>query len=301
MYMNNKNVIYIFLFQVIKKEAVSTSTKHQNFNNYDIYSRRDTELPSHGVPIVTNNPSVNPTPVVIANTSQFPPQILPTTKSNVQVVQKNRYQNVSNHIQENYFPGTGYYSSQKPQEYYGKYDIEFSAHQQKMMNAQQNHGEYLVSKPDFSSHQNHIKQAADINNKIPHEFHMKQTHPNYHQNHNYYNHVQEPGNSTQYTNQYYHNEYETATAQTMHSNGNYYDPKSQTGYYENVNTYHNQNEYPNEYPSNIPVENCENYYYDAQMQSHNQHPSIGNPAFMNGQNYTASRNFVFKNSYFNLN
>ncbi|XP_037912774.1 homeotic protein proboscipedia isoform X2 [Hermetia illucens] len=299
---------------VIKKEAVSTSSKQPVFNNYEIY-RRDSE-PSHVIPTAAPGAlGANPHP------AQFPVPLQPSQppiKSNSHNMTKNRFQSAANSVQEGYFPS--YYQQQKQQQdFYGsKYDGEFGSHQQKIIPPPQPHvaNEFIPQKPDFP-HQSHMR--PDFNSKS-HDFHMK-SHQGYHQNSaTYYNHMQESScGPIQYPNQFYHNEYEPGhiNSSTGSSTGSYYDPKSQTSYYDGL-SYHQAAPGPNagggpEYtdsymaPSaNVPVDSCESYfnpYYDSQHANqipvHGPHPGvhqqqIHNPGFVNGagagQNYSGSLN-----------
>ncbi|XP_037955395.1 homeotic protein proboscipedia [Teleopsis dalmanni] len=187
---------------IIKKEAVSTSTKVSPFGN--AY-----ESPPVAIPSIT--PSHH--------------QSNSSTGSN-----KKRYQNSNSNAAAMtdssvaYFP-TSYYQKQQhlqppapppqqlhsQQEYYGKYDIEFSPqtmphkmqqqiqnnlqqHQQQQQHALQS-GEYLNSKGEFiaGNSQNaaaHLKQQTELQNiKLHHEFQSKTSsyhHSNHGQNYNHH-------------------------------------------------------------------------------------------------------------------
>ncbi|XP_055850774.1 homeotic protein proboscipedia isoform X2 [Episyrphus balteatus] len=262
--------------QIVKKEAVSTSTKHSPFSSYEVY-RRDSDASSGGG--VSNQGSHSAALISAAVSTQ-----VPVSTSHSATTKKGRYQSnnsTNNSLHDaSYFPG--YYPQQKQpttpihqsphaiaaqqqqqqqqhqQDYYhGKYEIEFAAaahHQQKVqLNTPTHNGVGSVGVvPDFVHHQQHLQQHPNII-KSPemsslkiHEFQTKPPppHSNYHpqQNANYY-HGQDPNCvSTPYPNHSYgynHNEYESA-ATSMNSSGNYYhEPKTQTtGYYENAFHHH---------------------------------------------------------------
>ncbi|XP_055922944.1 homeotic protein proboscipedia isoform X2 [Eupeodes corollae] len=264
--------------QIVKKEAVSTSTKHSPFSSYEVY-RRDSDASSGGI---SNQGSHSG--LVATGPSQVPVSTsLPAT------TKKGRYQanhSANNSLHDtNYFPG--YYPQQKQsttpihqsphaiaaqqqqhqqhqqqqqqhQDYYGKYEIEFAAHHQtqkvQLNTPTHNGGAAVGVVPDFVHHQQHLQQqqhpnvikSPEMSSLKIHDFQTKPPppHSNYHpqQNSNYY-HGQDPNCvTTPYPNHSYgynHNDYDSATA-SMNSSGNYYhDPKTQTtGYYENAFHHH---------------------------------------------------------------
>ncbi|XP_023165283.2 homeotic protein proboscipedia isoform X1 [Drosophila hydei] len=227
--------------QVIKKEAVSTSSKASPFG-YDAGPslasfRRD------------------PDTAAAASNS-------PATKT----AGKKRYQSananaisiaVASPLGENngaaapaaYFPGAGYYSSpnpnpnaknlqaaqQMPQDYYGKYDIEFSAsphhnpHKQQQQQQQPLHGEYLSPKPNSN--------AANVS------FHQNSQQQQHQHEQFYYNYNDTNGGSA-YMNhqqqQQQHHPIGDFEAPPINGPNNFYDPKSQasSAYYDNMNFQH---------------------------------------------------------------
>ncbi|KAH8381652.1 hypothetical protein KR093_010280 [Drosophila rubida] len=230
--------------QVIKKEAVSTSSKASPFG-YDagpslVSFRRDSDA-------VATNP--------------------PATKA----AGKKRYQNananviaIASPLNENnatagpagYFPGPGYYANpnanpnpkalqppqQMPQDYYGKYDIEFAAsphhnpHKQQQQQQQQQqplHGEYLSPKPNSN--------AANTNTF--HQNSQQQQQQHQHEQQFYYNYNDTNGGSAYMNHQQHQQQHHPVgdfEAPPINGPGNFYDPKTQTGgaYYDNMNFQH---------------------------------------------------------------
>ncbi|XP_033149813.1 homeotic protein proboscipedia isoform X3 [Drosophila busckii] len=211
--------------QVIKKEAVSTSSKASPFG-YDA------------------GPS-------LVSFRRDPDAAPPTTKA----AGKKRYQNTnaanaialatplneSNNVAgpTGYFPGpTGYYPNAnsnpkqpqmqlpQPQDYYGKYDIEFAASPQQQQTL---HGDYLSPKPSANSasanfHQNNQQQQ--------------------HEQQFYYNYNDTNGGNA-YMNHQQHHPVGDFEAPPINGPANFYEPKSQpTGasYFNNMN--YQQHQHP---------------------------------------------------------
>lgn len=191
-----------------------------------------------------------------------------------------------------YFPN--YY---KHQEYYGKHDIDFTNHNPKGQIGP-HHVDLHNQKHDFhtaSSHknntdlQNHIKsdfhymKSNDLNSKMHHDFHHMKNHSFHHQNQNIYypNHQTDSGNSTptgpniQYQNQYYHNDYDVASA-SIEQTGYYESKMQQAHYYENMN-YHPNTDYTHHPhdgtayvtpPSSLQAESCDNFAFPQYPQQY---------------------------------
>ncbi|XP_030565121.1 homeotic protein proboscipedia [Drosophila novamexicana] len=230
--------------QVIKKEAVSTSSKASPFGYEAGPSlasfRRD---PDAAAAAAASNP--------------------PAAKAGG----KKRYQNananaiaIASPLSDSssaagptgYFPGPGYYPNpnanpnpnpktlqapqQIPQDYYGKYDIEFAAsphhnpHKQQQQQQQQPlHGDYLSPKPNANV-------AANAN------FHQN-SQQHQHEQQFYYNYNDTNGGSAYMNHQQHQQQLHPVgdfEAPPINGPSNFYDPKTQTGgaYYDNMNFQH---------------------------------------------------------------
>lgn len=213
-------------------------SKDQFYNNMDMYRRDGDAAPM----ISDNNLSV---------TASYSQSSHKFTKNNA----------TTQGIHEGY-PSHAYY--RKQQEYYGKYEVEFAHHQKSL--APPTQAEYHYQKnsfphvrPDF----HHLKGdfhavKPELNYKV-HDVHGKAH--NFHRNQNYYNQHNATTPTSQYPNQYYHNEYEVPPIES----NNFYDSKTQTNYYENVNYY--PNEYAAEPYAPPSIDNCDNYTYPQYFES----------------------------------
>nr|AAX33663.1 Dbuz\pb-PD [Drosophila buzzatii] len=289
--------------QVIKKEAVSTSSKASPFG-YDA------------------GPS-------LASFRRDPDAIAAAAATNTPATKaggKKRYQSananaisiaVASPLGENsgpavpaaYFPSAGYYSSpnpnpnaknlqapqQMPQDYYGKYDIEFAAsphhnpHKQPQQQQQPLHAEYLSPKPNSN--------AANIN------FHQNSQQQQQHQHEQFYYNYNDTNGGSAYMNHQQHQQQQHHPIGDFEAppiNGpanNFYDHKTQAGgaYYDNMNFQHQhqsvvfqqqpqQQQHTQPAPLNqqhalgLQMENCDGYnnfaggYYDPVAGP--QHPPI---------------------------
>ncbi|XP_034487262.1 homeotic protein proboscipedia isoform X4 [Drosophila innubila] len=223
--------------QVIKKEAVSTSSKASPFG-YDagpslVSFRRDSDAAA------TNPPS----------TKAGGKKRYQNANVNVNAMASPLNENSSSAGPTGYFPGSGYYPNpnanpnpktlqppqQIPQDYYGKYDIEFAAsphHNPHKQQQQQQplHGEYLSPKPNTN--------AANTNN-----FHQTSQQQHQHEQQFYYNYNDTNGGSAYMNHQQHHQQHHPVgdfEAPPINGPSNFYDPKSQAGgaYYDNMNFQH---------------------------------------------------------------
>ncbi|XP_032592998.1 homeotic protein proboscipedia isoform X2 [Drosophila grimshawi] len=229
--------------QVIKKEAVSTSSKASPFGYTDAGPslasfRRDSDASVASNPPATKagnkkryqNPNANANPIGIAS---------PLSESS----------NATGPA--GYFPGAAYYPNpnvnpsakalqapqQMPQDYYGKYDIEFAAsphhnpHKQQQQQQQQAlHGEYLSPKPNTNAANSNFHQNS-----------QQQQHQ--HEQQFYYNYNDTNGGSAYMNHQQHQQQHHPVgdfEAPPINGPTNFYDPKSQTGgaYYDNMNFQH---------------------------------------------------------------
>lgn len=263
--------------------------------------RRDTTTSAEPYSTLTNNVS-NVPPNSSAIHSYGSSQM--SVKSNTTNA-KNRFTNSA--IQDGFYGGSGYYGKQTSIDYYGKYEVEFSAaHHQKStpnqlpFNHHAKSGDFSEQKTDFhhSKGDFHHGIKPELNNHktaIAAEFHHAKAqnfHPNHHSFYNQQaaNHLQAnnqniEGNHQvpmQYPNQYYPNEYGSGgTNEIDPQSSAYYEQNksavAQANYYENMyhgNTtdYHVGNETSYAVPpAQVPNENCDNFYpqyFEGNQSSH---------------------------------
>lgn len=294
---------FFFLnFQTLKKEMSMGNAKNPFYNNFEMQQqqqRRDLSSDQFSMPSNLANVQATPSPPVsnnsaIHNSNYGPAQVLMKQNQNNP---KNRFAN-ANAASESYY-GSGYFGKQSNPsiDYYGKYEVEFSAHQQKgvLPNQiptfnQQSKADFGDTKPPVDFH--HIK--GEIHHGIKPEFVQQQHHkniefhhgkaPNFHLNHqNFYNHHGPHGGTNvdgahqlpmQYNaNQYFPNEY--GGANELDAPAAYYEQKAasaQQSYYENMyNTtsgnsaaeFHNNTGGAYGTPSNgqLPNEHCDGFLY----------------------------------------
>lgn len=286
------------------------NAKNPFYNNFEMQQRR--EITSEQFPMPPNlaNVQATPSPPVtnnsaIHNSNFGPAQIL--MKQN-QTNAKNRFPNAN--APEVYY-GSGYFGNKANPgiDYYGKYEVEFAAHQQKgvppnQVSAfnQQTKADFVDTKPPADFH--HVK--GEIHHNIKPEFVQQQHHkniefhhgkaPNFHLNHqNFYNHHgPHAANAVdgahqapmQYNaNQYFPSEY--GAANDLETPAAYYEQKAasaQQSYYENM--YNNSNTTAAEFhgvnnaaygaPSNgqLPNEHCDGFLYPQYFEGNHHEPNV---------------------------
>lgn len=264
-------------------------SKNAFYNNFEMHQRRD--IPSDQFPMPSNLANVQATAASVSNNNASgygPGQI--SMKQNPNNI-KGRFPNAN--APDAYFGGA-YFGKQSAIDYYGKYEVEFAAHQQKTALQNQVAPFNQLSKADFETKPpadfHHIK--GETNHGIKPEFvHQQQLHknlefhhakgPNFHLNHqNFYNHhTPHAANDgahqvpMQYNaNQYFPNEY--AGTNDLEASASYYEQKAasaQQTYYENMYNnsggnaaeFHNVNNATYPAPSNgqLPVDHCDSFAY----------------------------------------
>ncbi|KAH8417227.1 hypothetical protein KR222_006835 [Zaprionus bogoriensis] len=244
--------------QVIKKEAVSTSSKASPFG-YDAGPslanfRRDSDSSA-------SNP---PAPKAGAKKRYQGANANANANANVIAMASPLSEGSGAAGPTGYFPGPGYYANpsgnpnaapnsnpnpkalqppqQMAQDYYGKYDIEFAAtshhsshpskQQQQQAHQQPLHGEYLSPKPNANATNSNFHQSSQQQHQHEQQF--------------YYNYNDSNGSSA-YMNHQQHQQHQQQhhpvgdfEAPPINGPSNFYDPKSQPGgsYYDNMNFQH---------------------------------------------------------------
>lgn len=253
---------------MLKKEIPVGNQKGAFYTNFEMQQRADIMPDQFTMP--PNLANVQGTPSPVSNNSAIhstygPPQImLKPNQNNI----KNRFGSAAN-AQDAYY-GSGCFGKQSNPsiDYYGKYELEFAAQEQKGPLANQMGPFNQTSKADFVD----IKPAADFHHPVKGELHhgvkpelvqqqqpqaQPQPHhktadfhhtkpPNFHLNHpNFYNHNATTHNASvdgaqvgmQYNpNQYFPNEY-NAAANDIETASPYYEHKAasaQNTYYGNM-------------------------------------------------------------------
>lgn len=266
-------------------------------------------LPSNLANVQATPPPPQPAPnnSAIQNSNYGPAQMLMKQNPNNA---KNRFANAN--AADAYY-GSGYFGKQSNPsiDYYGKYEVEFAAHQQKgalpnqvsAFNSQHSKADFVDTKPPTDFH--HIK--GEIHHGIKPEFVQQQHHkniefhhgkaPNFHLNHqNFYNHHaashvanvdgahQVP--SMQYNaNQYFPNEY--GANNDLDAPAAYYEQKAasaQQSYYENMynaggnnaGEFHGANNAAYSTPSNgqLPGEHCDSFMYPQYFEGSHHDTSV---------------------------
>lgn len=302
--------------QVLKKEIPLGNAKNPFYNNFEMQQRRDISsdqfsLPSNLANVQATPPPPPPQPApnnsAIQNSNYGPAQMLLKPNPNNA---KNRFANTN--AADAYY-GSGYFGKQSNPsiDYYGKYEVEFAAHQQKgalpnqisAFNNQHSKADFVDTKPPTDFH--HIK--GEIHHGIKPEFVQQQHHkniefhhgkaPNFHLNHqNFYNHHaashvanvdgahQVP--SMQYNaNQYFPNEY--GANNDLDAPAAYYEQKAasaQQSYYENIynaggnsaGEFHSVNNAAYATPSNgqLPGEHCDGFMYPQYFEGNHHDSSV---------------------------
>lgn len=282
---------------MLKKEIPLGNAKIPFYNNFEIQQRRDISSDQFSMPSNIGNVQATPPPVsnnsAIHNSNYGPAQLL--MKQN-QSNAKGRFPNAN---AADAFYGSGYFGKQSNPavDYYGKYEVEFAAHQQKSGLPNQAAPFNQPSKADFADTKppadfHHIK--GEIHHGVKPEFVQQQHHknlefhhgkaPNFHLNHqNFYNHHGPHGTNVdgahqvpvQYNaNQYFPNEYGGANDLDAPAAA-YYEQKAasaQQSYYENMyNTsgnssaaeFHTVNNaaYGTPPAGQLPNEHCDGFMY----------------------------------------
>lgn len=241
------------------------NTKNAFYNNFEIQQRREMSAEQFSMPSNLGTVQATPTPPAPPNSAIHnsnygsAPILMKQNQNNA----KNRFPNAN--TPDGYY-GSGYFGKQSTPaiDYYGKYEVEFAAHQQKggLPNQisspfnQQSKVDFGDTKPPADFH--HVK--GEIHHGIKPEFAQQQHHkniefhhgkaPNFHLNHqNFYNHHTPHGANVdashqlpmQYNaaaaaaGQYFPNEY--GNANELDAPAAYYEQKAasaQQSYYENM-------------------------------------------------------------------
>lgn len=297
---------------MLKKEIPLGNAKSPFYSNFEMQQRREISSDPFSMPSNIGSVQATPPPVTInsaIHSSNYGPaqMIMKQNQSNA----KTRFPNAN---AADTFYGSGYFGKQTNSaiDYYGKYEVEFAAHQQKgalpnqgsPFNAKSN-ADFVDSKPpavDF----HHIK--GEVHHGIKPEF-VQQQHnkniefhhgkaPNFHLNHqNFYNHHGPHGTNVdgahqvpmQYNaNQYFPNEYGAAN-DVVDTPAAYYEQKAaaaasaQQSYYENMyNTsanaaeFHNVNNAAYTAPPNgqLPNEHCDGFMYPQYFEGNHHEPNV---------------------------
>lgn len=292
---------------MLKKELPLGNAKNPFYNNFEMQQRRDISSEQFSLPSNLGNVQATPPPVsnnsAINNSNYGPAQLL-MKQNNA----KNRFPNANT---ADTFYGSGYFGKQSNPnvDYYGKYEVEFAAHQQKsaLPNQaspfnQQSKADFVDTKPPADFH--HIK--GEIHHGVKPEFIQQQQHhkniefhhgkaPNFHLNHqNFYNHHGPHGANVdgahqvplQYNaNQYFPNEY--GGANDLDAPAGYFEQKAasaQQSYYENIyNTsgnsaaeFHNVNNAAYATPPNgqLPNEHCDGFMYPQYFEGNHHETNV---------------------------
>lgn len=323
---------------MLKKELPIGNAKNSFYNNFEMQQRR--EISSEQFSMPSNLANVQATPPPVANNSAIhttnfgPAPIL--IKQNPTNAKNQRFPNAN---APDVYYGSGYFGKQTNPaiDYYGKYEVEFAAHQQKgalpnQISAfnQQSKADFADTKPPADFH--HIK--GELHHGIKPEFVQQQHHkniefhhgkaPNFHLNHqNFYNQHAAHSSSVdgahhspmQYnTNQYFPNEY--GAANELDAPAAYYEQKAasaQQSYYENMYNsggnaaeFHNVSSAAYGTPSNgqLPAEHCDGFAYPQYFDGNHHEPNAAAVAMQAAQpqphNHIAqAHNSAHQNQHYN--
>lgn len=296
-----------YQFQTLKKEIPIGNAKNPFYANFEMQQRREVSNDQFSIPSNIGSVQATPTPAsnnnAIHNGNYASAQML--MKHN-QTNAKTRFSNANAAD----FYGSGYFGKQSnpPIDYYGKYEVEIAAHQQKIVMPNQVSPFNQQTKTDFTESKlpatdfHHIKGEThhgikpEFVQQLHHkniEFHQGKA-PNFHLNHqNFYNHHGPHATNIdgahqvamQYNaNQYFPNDY--GATNELDAPSAYYEQKAasaQQSYYENMYStganaaeFQNVNNATYTAPSNgqLPNEHCDGFMYPQYFDGNHHEPNV---------------------------